>query len=60
MEDEVEGLGTLRQTQLGRRRVLGRLEDLGTKLDVARLVDAVHVAAHVQRRIRSEEHTSEL
>ena len=44
MEDEVEGLGALGQTQFGRRDPLALGEHLGLELHVARLVDAVDVA----------------
>ena len=44
MEDEVERLGAVGQTQLRRRDLLTLVEDVGAQLDVARLVDAVHVA----------------
>jgi len=44
VEDQVERLRAGLQAELADDRVLGLLEDLGAQLDVARLVDAVHVA----------------
>ena len=44
MEDQVERLAALGQAELAGDDVLTLLEDLRPQLDVARLVDAVHVA----------------
>ena len=51
MEDQVERLGAGLQAELRDDRLLGLLEDLGAQLDVAGLVDAVHVAEGQRRHV---------